>query len=122
VRTAADDDFIDDECVRSGGLGACFFCADGLVRSIRGAAPADSDDEGAADLAAAPQAEEAREDHGSDDEIEAMFKPKSTRRRERTEVRALLLLETSNRAARVDTPFALACRVGRAQGAAQRGG
>ena len=45
----------------------------------------DSDDEGPVDLGAAPQAEEAREDHGSDDEIEAMFKPKSSRRRERTE-------------------------------------
>ena len=45
----------------------------------------DSDDEGPLDVGAAPQAEEAREDHGSDDDIEALFKPKSTRRRERTE-------------------------------------
>ena len=45
----------------------------------------DSDDEGPVDLGAVAQAEEAREDHGSDDEIEAMFKPKSNRRRERTE-------------------------------------
>ena len=37
------------------------------------------------DLASIPQAEEAREDHGSDDEIAAMFKAKSTRRKALTE-------------------------------------
>jgi hypothetical protein len=61
-----------------------------------GAKRPDSDDERPDELAAAPQAEEAREDGGSDDEIEEMFKPKSSRRRARTEAE---LKELRNEAA-----------------------
>ena len=57
----------------------------------RGAAAPDSDDEAPADLGTVAQAEEAREDHGSDDEIDELFKPKSNRRREKTEAEHMAL-------------------------------
>ena len=57
----------------------------------RGADAPDSDDEAPADTGVAAQADEAREDRGSDDEIEAMFKPKSSRRREKTEAEHMAL-------------------------------
>jgi len=58
-KTAADVAFIDDEGVAAPG----------------------SDDEGGG---LGPPPEEAREDHGSEDEIDAFFKPKGKRRRQRT--------------------------------------
>ena len=77
-KTAADAEFIDDECVPY--TSAVFLCSRSSPSS--GAPQAESDEDAGA-IVAAPEAIE------SDGELEALFKPKSTRRRERdpTELR-----------------------------------
>jgi transcription factor SPN1 len=83
--TAADEAFIDDECVWP-----CVRCLPTLVSLLhhpRGAAAAESDEDGqdGEEEAPAPQAVEARGRGDVDDDIEAMFKPASSRRKGKDE-------------------------------------
>ncbi len=83
-RTAADDEFIDDECVARKHLLRPPAQLTSASASHRDAAAPDSDgEEGVAfDPSTAPQAAEAEE---GEDDIEALFKPKSSRRRAKDE-------------------------------------